>query len=407
VEHDEATIRGADHISEIGPGPGTHGGQVVAQGSLKEILQDRNSLTGEYLSGRRKIALPKKRRKPSGKKLVVRGARENNLKAIDAEIPLELFVCMTGVSGSGKSTLINEILYKKLYSEFHDSRVLSGAHDSVEGSEHLRDVINIDQTPIGRTPTSNPATYIGVYDSIRQIFASAPESRRRGYTASRFSFNVKGGRCEECAGQGLMKTSLQFMANVEVICPACKGARYNEETLEVTYRGKNIAEVLDMPMEEAARFFEEVPLIAHKLGILSKLGMGYLKLGQSSTTISGGEAQRVKLAHELGKIKRGGRNLYILAEPTTGLHLADIQRLLDSLSYLVDAGNTVLVIEHHLDVIKTADWLIDLGPEGGKHGGEIVAQGTPEEIARCSQLYTGRYLCSVLRESGLQMKAAS
>jgi len=407
VEHDEATIRGADHIIEIGPGPGTHGGQVVAQGSLQEILQDRNSLTGEYLSGRRKIALPKKRRKPGGKKLVVRGARENNLKAIDVEIPLDLFVCMTGVSGSGKSTLINEILYKKLYSVFHDSRVLSGAHDSIEGIEHLRDVINIDQTPIGRTPTSNPATYIGVYDSIRQIFASAPESRRRGYTASRFSFNVKGGRCEECAGQGLMKTSLQFMANVEVICPACKGARYNEETLEVTYRGKNIAEVLDMPMEEAARFFEEVPLIAHKLGILSKLGMGYLKLGQSSTTISGGEAQRVKLAHELGKIKRGGRNLYILDEPTTGLHLADIQRLLDSLSYLVDAGNTVLVIEHHLDVIKTADWLIDLGPEGGKHGGEIVAQGTPEEIARCSQSYTGRYLCSVLRESGLQMKAAS
>ena len=407
VEHDEATIRGADHIIEIGPGPGTHGGQVVAQGSLQEILQDRNSLTGEYLSGRRKIALPKKRRKPGGKKLVVRGARENNLKAIDVEIPLDLFVCMTGVSGSGKSTLINEILYKKLYSVFHDSRVLSGAHDSIEGIEHLRDVINIDQTPIGRTPTSNPATYIGVYDSIRQIFASAPESRRRGYTASRFSFNVKGGRCEECAGQGLMKTSLQFMANVEVICPACKGARYNEETLEVTYRGKNIAEVLDMPIEEAARFFEEVPLIAHKLGILSKLGMGYLKLGQSSTTISGGEAQRVKLAHELGKIKRGGRNLYILDEPTTGLHLADIQRLLDSLSYLVDAGNTVLVIEHHLDVIKTADWLIDLGPEGGKHGGEIVAQGTPEEIARCSQSYTGRYLCSVLRESGLQMKAAS
>jgi excinuclease ABC subunit A len=407
VEHDEATIRGADHIIEIGPGPGTHGGQVVAQGSLQEILQDRNSLTGEYLSGRRKIALPKKRRKPGGKKLVVRGARENNLKTIDVEIPLDLFVCMTGVSGSGKSTLINEILYKKLYSVFHDSRVLSGAHDSIKGIEHLRDVINIDQTPIGRTPTSNPATYIGVYDAIRQIFASAPDSRRRGYTASRFSFNVKGGRCEECAGQGLMKTSLQFMANVEVICPACKGARYNEETLEVTYRGKNIAEVLDMPMEEAARFFEEVPLIAHKLGILSKLGMGYLKLGQSSTTISGGEAQRVKLAHELGKIKRSGRNLYLLDEPTTGLHLADIQRLLDSLSYLVDAGNTVLVIEHHLDVIKTADWLIDLGPEGGKHGGEIVAQGTPEEIARCSQSYTGRYLCSVLRESGLQMKAAS
>ncbi len=407
VEHDEATIRGADHIIEMGPGPGTHGGRVVAQGSLEEILPLRHSLTGEYLSGRRRIALPKKRRQPDGRKLVVRGARENNLKSIDVEIPLGVFVCMTGVSGSGKSTFVNEILYKKLYSVFHDSRVLSGAHDSVEGIEHLRDVINIDQTPIGRTPTSNPATYIGVYDSIRQIFASAPESRKRGYTASRFSFNVKGGRCEQCAGQGLIKTSLQFMANVEVICPACKGARYNEETLEVAYRGRNIAEVLDMPIEEAAHFFEEVPLIAHKLGILNKLGMGYLKLGQSSTTISGGEAQRVKLAHELGKIKRGGRNLYILDEPTTGLHLADIQRLLDSLSYLVEAGNTVLVIEHHLDVIKTADWLIDLGPEGGKHGGEIVAQGAPEEIAACPQSYTGRYLRSVLRESSLEMRAAS
>lgn len=407
VEHDEATIRGADHIIEIGPGPGVHGGEVVAQGPLDEILQDRNSLTGEFLSGRQRIVMPEKRRKPSARKLVMRGARENNLKAIDVEIPLGLFVCMTGVSGSGKSTLINEILYKKLYSVFHDSRVLSGAHDSVEGIEHLRDVINIDQTPIGRMPTSNPATYIGVYDSIRQIFASVPESRKRDYSASRFSFNVKGGRCEQCAGHGLMKTSLQFMANVEIICPACKGARYNDETLEVTYRGKTIADVLDMPIEEAAGFFEEVPLIAHKLGILNKLGMGYLKLGQSSTTISGGEAQRVKLAYELGKIKRGGRNLYILDEPTTGLHLADIQRLLDSLNYLVEAGNTVLVIEHHLDVIKTADWLIDLGPEGGKRGGEIVAQGTPEEIVRCPQSYTGRYLRSVLREAGREMRAAS
>ena len=395
VEHDEATIRGADHIIEIGPGPGTHGGQVVAQGSLQEILQDRNSLTGEYLSGRRKIALPKKRRKPGGKKLVVRGARENNLKAIDVEIPLDLFVCMTGVSGSGKSTLINEILYKKLYSVFHDSRVLSGAHDSIEGIEHLRDVINIDQTPIGRTPTSNPATYIGVYDSIRQIFASAPESRRRGYTASRFSFNVKGGRCEECAGQGLMKTSLQFMANVEIICPACKGARYNEETLEVTYRGKNIAEVLDMPCEEALEFFANQPAIARHLQTIVDVGLGYVRLGQPAPTLSGGEAQRVKLASELAK-RSTGHTIYILDEPTTGLHFEDIRRLLTVLSRLVDQGNTVLVIEHNLDVIKTADWIIDLGPDGRNRGGEVVVEGTPEEVAADPISHTGRFLGPLL-----------
>jgi len=396
VEHDEETIRAADHIIEIGPGPGAHGGQVVAEGPIEAIMKNPNSLTGHYLSGQRTISMPAGRRTPNGKTLVVRGAQENNLKQIDVTIPLGLFVCITGVSGSGKSTLINEILYKKLYSVFHDSRVLPGAHAGVEGIEHLRDVINIDQTPIGRTPTSNPATYIGLYDAIRQLFANTPESQRRGYTASRFSFNVKGGRCEECAGQGLVTTTLQFMPDVEVVCETCKGARYNEETLEVTYRGKNIAQVLDMSIEEAAGFFKNIPLIAHKLGVLNQLGMGYLKLGQSSTTISGGEAQRVKLAHELGKIKRGGRNLYILDEPTTGLHLADIQRLLDSLNRLVDAGNTVVVIEHHLDVIKTADWVIDLGPEGGKHGGLIVAQGTPEEIAGCPESYTGQFLREVL-----------
>jgi excinuclease ABC subunit A len=328
--------------------------------------------------------------------LTIRGARQNNLQRIDVAIPLGLFVCVTGVSGSGKSTLVSEILFKKLYSVFHDSRVLPGAHDGIEGLELVRDVINIDQSPIGRTPTSNPATYIGVYDAIRRCFASAPESELRGYTPSRFSFNMKGGRCEECAGQGLMTTALQFMADVEVVCPACKGARYNEETLEVVYRGKNIAQVLDMSIEEAAGFFKDVPLIAHKLGVLDQLGMGYLKLGQSSTTISGGEAQRVKLAHELGKIKRGARNFYILDEPTTGLHLADIQRLLDSLNRLVEAGNTVLVIEHHLDVIKTADWVIDLGPEGGKHGGRVVAQGTPEQVAGCPGSYTGQFLRHVL-----------
>jgi excinuclease ABC subunit A len=397
VEHDEETMRAADHIIELGPGPGVHGGEIVAEGPVEAIEKAPASLTGQYLNGSRRIQAPAARRAPDGAAVVVRGARENNLKGIDVEIPLGLFVCITGVSGSGKSTFVNEILYKKLYSVFHDTRVLPGAHEGIEGLEALRDVVNIDQSPIGRTPTSNPATYIGVYDAIRRIFARAPESVKRGYTASRFSFNVKGGRCEECAGQGLVTTSLQFMADVEAVCQACKGARYNEETLEVKYRGKNIAEVLDMPIEEAAWFFQGVPLIAHKLGVLNQLGMGYLKLGQSSTTISGGEAQRVKLAHELGKIKRGGRNLYILDEPTTGLHLADIQRLLDSLSYLVEAGNTVLVIEHHLDVVKTADWVIDLGPEGGKHGGEIVAQGTPEEVAACPRSYTGQFLREVLK----------
>ncbi|HZG66964.1 MAG TPA: excinuclease ABC subunit UvrA, partial [Herpetosiphonaceae bacterium] len=396
VEHDEETIRAADHIIEIGPGPGLHGGEIVAEGSLIDVTRNPASLTGQFLSGRRTIERPFDRRSPNGKRLVVRGAQQNNLKQIDVEIPLGLFVCITGVSGSGKSTLVNEILFKKLYSVFHDSRVLSGAHEAVEGVEHLRDVINIDQSPIGRTPTSNPATYIGIYDAIRQLFAAAPESAKRGYSASRFSFNVKGGRCEECSGQGMITTALQFMAEVEVICQACKGARYNEETLEVTYRGKNIAQVLDLSIEEAATFFEREPLIAHKLGVLNRLGMGYLKLGQSSTTISGGEAQRVKLAYQLSKIKRGARNLYILDEPTTGLHLADIQRLLDSLNSLVEAGNTVLVIEHHLDVIKNADWVIDLGPDGGKDGGVIVAEGTPEEVADCDTSYTGRYLRGML-----------
>jgi excinuclease ABC subunit A len=405
VEHDEDTMRAADHVIELGPGPGAHGGEIVAQGPLEEIVENPHSLTGQYLTGVKQIALPAGRRALTGKTLVIRGARQNNLRNIDVEIPLGLFVCITGVSGSGKSTLINEILYKKLHSVFHDSRVLAGAHEIIEGVEHLRDIINIDQSPIGRTPTSNPATYIGVYDAIRQLFAGVPASRERGYTASRFSFNVKGGRCEECAGQGLVTTSLQFMPDVEVICESCKGARYNEETLEITYRGKNIAQVLDMPIEEAAGFFKAEPLIAHKLGVLDELGMGYLKLGQSSTTISGGEAQRVKLAHELGKVKRGGGNLYILDEPTTGLHLHDIQRLLDSLNRLVDAGNSVLVIEHHLDVIKTADWVVDLGPEGGKHGGTVVAAGTPEEIAACEGSYTGRFLRAVVPQAGIDTSA--
>jgi excinuclease ABC subunit A len=401
VEHDEETIRAADHILELGPGPGVHGGRVVAQGTLEQILRSPRSLTGQYLSGRRRITGRTERRAGSGQYLVVRGAQENNLKQIDVAIPLGLFTCITGVSGSGKSTLVNEILYKKLYSVFHDSRVLAGRHRAMEGIEHLHDVINIDQSPIGRVATSIPATYIGVYDAIRELFAATPEARARGYTAGRFSFNVKGGRCEECGGQGLVTIHLQFMPDVESPCQACGGLRYSAETLEVKYRKRSIGEVLDMTLEEAAAFFSDHPLIAHKLGVLNELGLGYLKLGQSSTTISGGEAQRVKLANELSKIKRGGQILYILDEPTTGMHLADIQRLLDSLDRLVEAGHTVLVIEHHLDVIKTADYLIDLGPEGGNKGGEVIAAGTPEAIARHPRSYTGRFLRRVL-EDGAQ-----
>ncbi|MBI1925939.1 excinuclease ABC subunit UvrA, partial [Candidatus Poribacteria bacterium] len=392
VEHDESTIRAADHIIELGPGPGIHGGKVVAEGSIDEILANPASLTGQYLNGVRKIELPSIRRELNGSCLIIRGARENNLRNIDVEIPLGVFVCITGTSGSGKSTLMNEIIYKKLYSLFHDSRVLSGEHDTIEGYEYINDVINIDQSPIGRSPRSNPATYIGFYDNIRKLFASTPKSIARGYTTSRFSFNVKGGRCEECSGEGSIITKLHFMPDVEVPCPTCKGARYNEETLEVTYNGKNIAEVLDMSIEEGVEFFADQRLISHKLGVLNDLGLGYLKLGHPATILSGGEAQRVKLADELGKIKRGRHNLYILDEPTTGLHLADIQKLLDSLNRLVDAGHTVLVIEHHLDVIKTADYIIDLGPEGGHKGGEIIAKGVPEEICQIPRSYTGQFL---------------
>lgn len=392
VEHDEETMRAADHILELGPGPGVHGGQVVAQGSIQEILGNPDSLTGQFLSGARGIPLPQKRRTPGQKWLRVRGARENNLQNLDVAIPLGLFVCVTGASGSGKSTLVNEIVFKKLYSLLHDSRVLAGEHDALEGHEHLSDVINIDQSPIGRSPRSNPATYIGFYDAIRAVFAETPEARKWGYTASRFSFNVKGGRCEECAGEGVIVTKLHFMPDVEVPCPACKGARYNSETLEVAYRGKSIAEVLAMTIEEGVSFFADHPFIRHKLDVLNQLGLGYLQLGHPATILSGGEAQRVKLARELGKIKRGAHNLYILDEPTTGLHFADIQRLLDCLNRLVDAGNTVLVIEHHLDVVKTADYLVDLGPEGGHRGGRIMAVGTPEEVMAAPLSFTGRFL---------------
>ncbi|MFN0053114.1 MAG: excinuclease ABC subunit UvrA [Planctomycetales bacterium] len=396
VEHDADTIRAADHVLEIGPGPGVHGGTVVAQGSVPKILKDSRSLTGQYLSGKKCIAIPDQRRPSRGKSLVVRGARQNNLRNIDVAIPLEQFVCVTGASGSGKSSLIHEIVHKRLVALFHDSRVFAGAHDELSGSEHLSDVIDVDQSPIGRSSRSNPATYIGFYDAIRTLFAETSQARQRGYTASTFSFNVKGGRCEECGGEGTITTQLSFMPDVEVVCPTCKGARYNQETLEVKYQGKNIAEVLDLSVEEGTRFFANQPSIARKIGVLDELGLGYLKLGHPSTILSGGEAQRVKLAGELGKLKRGKHNLYILDEPTTGLHFADIDRLLISLNRLVDNGHSVVVIEHNLDVIKTADYVIDLGPEGGHKGGALIACGTPEEIAACRGSHTGRFLAELL-----------
>jgi len=397
VEHDEDTIRAADHIIEMGPGAGIHGGEVVAQGDLESVLQHPLSPTGRFLSGRDQIAMPTRRRPGNGKALFVRGAKENNLKQIDVSIPLGKLVCVTGASGSGKSTLVNDILFKKLYSLFYDSRILSGEHDAVEGVEHIKDVIDIDQAPIGRTPRSNPATYIGFYDTIRQLFANVPEAQERGYTASRFSFNVKGGRCEECAGDGTVTTHLGFMPDVEVQCETCKGARYNAETLEILYHGKNISEILELSIEEGVSFFADQPSIARKIGILNELGLGYLTLGQSSTTLSGGEAQRIKLANELSKMKRGGHILYILDEPTTGLHLADIQRLLECLTRLVEAGHSVLVIEHHLDVIKSADHVIDLGPEGGHKGGEVIFTGTPEDLIREARSYTGQFLKAHLK----------
>ena len=392
VEHDESTIRAADHIIELGPGPGIHGGHIVVQGDLDTILDCTESWTGLYMSGKREISLPEQRRDLNGKFLSITGAKENNLRSIDVDIPLGVFICITGASGSGKSTLVNEILYKKLYALYHDSRTLYGAHDELEGHEHIDDVINIDQSPIGRSPRSNPATYIGFYDNIRKLFASTPLSAERGYTASRFSFNVKGGRCEECRGEGAITTQLHFMPDVEVVCPTCKGARYNEDTLDVTYNGRSISEILMMSIEEGVEFFADQRLIHHKLNVLNQLGMGYLQIGHPATILSGGEAQRIKLASELGKIKRGKHNLYILDEPTTGLHMADVQKLLDSLNRLVDTGHTVIVIEHHLDVIKTADYVIDLGPEGGHKGGDVLAQGTPEEIAKVKASFTGQFL---------------
>jgi excinuclease ABC subunit A len=397
VEHDEETIRAADHIVEMGPGPGVHGGTVVVQGTLANLLACKTSPTGQYLSGKRSIATPKRRRKGNGKVLTVRGARENNLKSVDVAFPLGALVAITGASGSGKSTLINEILYKALWKRLVDTRTLPGEHDGVDGAEHVHKVVNIDQSPIGRNSRSNPATYIGFYDNIRDLFTQAPLSVERGYKAGRFSFNVKGGRCEECQGEGAITTQLYFMPDVEVTCGACKGARFNSETLDVTLRGKTIDDVLNMSVEEGVQFFAGEPAIGKKIEVLSDLGLGYLTLGQSATTLSGGEAQRIKIATELSKLQRSKHTVYILDEPTTGLHLADVERLLESLNRLVDAGHTVLLIEHHLDVIKTADHVVDLGPEGGHAGGRVVVTGTPEDIAACKASHTGRFLKAHLR----------
>ncbi len=392
VEHDEDTIRAADHIVEMGPGPGVHGGEVVAQGTLDDVMDCEASPTGQFFSGRRSIPTPVRRRKGIGKTLTVRGARENNLKGVDISFPLGELVAITGASGSGKSTLVNEILYKALWKRLVDTRTLPGNHDCIEGAEHVNKVVNIDQSPIGRNSRSNPATYIGFYDAIREIFARAPLSIERGYKSGRFSFNVKGGRCEECQGEGTITTQLYFMPDVEVICGVCKGARFGAETLEVTLRGKTIADILNMSVEEGVTFFAAEPAVGKKIEVLSDLGLGYLTLGQSATTLSGGEAQRIKIAAELSKLQRSKHTVYILDEPTTGLHPADVERLLECLNRLVDAGHTVLVIEHHLDVIKTADHVIDLGPEGGHAGGEIVAIGTPEQVAACRASHTGRFL---------------
>ena len=395
VEHDEETIRRADHVIDLGPGAGRDGGAVVVDGTLDAVLGSSESLTGAYLRGDRTIDVPGERRAGSGLSLWVRGARQYNLRDIDAEFPLGRFICVAGVSGSGKSTLVEEILYRSLARKLYRSRLTPGEHDSIAGLEHIDKVIDVDQSPIGRTPRSNPATYSGVFTPIRAMFARLPESRMRGYTPGRFSFNVKGGRCESCRGDGLVKIEMHFLPDVYVPCEVCRGRRYNRETLEVYYKGKNIADVLSMTVEEALEFFHPIPNIRRKLQTLYDVGLGYLTLGQSSTTLSGGEAQRVKLATELSKVQTG-RTLYILDEPTTGLHFEDIRLLLDVLHRLVEKGNTVVVIEHQLDVLKTADWIIDLGPGGGDAGGEIVAAGTPEDVARVARSYTGSFLKRVL-----------
>ena len=395
VEHDEDTMREADFLVDIGPGAGVHGGEVIFAGPPQEIENCQASLTGQYLSGKRKVEVPEQRRKGNGKFLEIRGASQNNLQNVNVKIPLGEFVCVTGVSGSGKSSLINEILYKKLAAELNRAHTHAGKHQEIRGLEHLDKVIQIDQSPIGRTPRSNPATYTGLFNDIRELFAATQDAKMRGFTASRFSFNVKGGRCEACQGDGIIRIEMHFLPDVYVPCDVCKGHRYNRETLEVKYKGKSIYDVLEMTVEEALDFFRDIPKLARKLQTVYDVGLGYVKVGQPATTLSGGEAQRVKLATELSK-RSTGRTIYILDEPTTGLHIADVHRLIDVLQRLVDAGNTVVVIEHNLDLIKTADHLIDLGPEGGNRGGTIVAQGTPEQVAQVAESYTGQYLKPLL-----------
>ncbi|WP_415931582.1 excinuclease ABC subunit UvrA, partial [Zhenpiania hominis] len=395
VEHDEDTMYAADHIIDIGPGAGIHGGELVAEGTAEEIKKCERSLTGQYLSGKKKIEIPKKRREGNGLKLQIKGAAENNLKKINVDIPLGKLVCVTGVSGSGKSSLVNEILYKGVASITNGLKERPGVHKKILGIEHIDKVIDINQSPIGRTPRSNPATYTGVFTGIRDLFAQTPEAKLRGYEKGRFSFNVKGGRCEACSGDGIIKIEMHFLPDVYVPCEVCKGKRYNRETLEVKYKGKSIFDVLDMNVSEALEFFRNIPSIARQLETLEQVGLGYIKLGQPSTQLSGGEAQRIKLASELSK-RSTGKTLYILDEPTTGLHFADVDKLLQVLDTLVDAGNTVVVIEHNLDVIKRADHIIDLGPDGGFRGGQIVAEGTPEEVAEVEGSYTGEFLKKIL-----------
>ena len=397
VEHDTDTMLAADHIVDIGPGAGVHGGNVVCSGTVQDIINCKESITGAYLSGRKKIEIPEQRRPGNGKKIVVRGAYENNLRHIDAEFPLGTFCVVTGVSGSGKSSLVNEILYKTLARDLNGAKCIPGKCETVEGEENLDKVICIDQSPIGRTPRSNPATYTGVFTDIRNLFAETAESKARGYNSGRYSFNVKGGRCEACEGGGIIEIEMHFLPNIFVPCEVCKGKRYNRETLEVHYRDKNISDVLNMTVEEAVSFFENVPKIRRKIEVLQEVGLGYVTLGQSATTLSGGEAQRVKLATELSK-RPTGKTVYILDEPTTGLHTADVHKLIDVLQKLVDGGNTVILIEHNLDVIKVADYIIDLGPEGGDGGGTVVVAGTPEEVAACEKSYTGQFLKPILEQ---------
>jgi excinuclease ABC subunit A len=395
VEHDEETIRVADHVVDIGPGAGEHGGEILVSGSVAKLLKTKASITGQYLAGKRTIEVPKLRREPGDAWLAVRGAREHNLQNIDVEIPLGCLVAVTGVSGSGKSTLVGDILHPALMQKVYRSREVPGRHKKIEGTEHLDKVINIDQSPIGRTPRSNPATYTGVFDKIRNLFATTQEAKIRGYQQGRFSFNVKGGRCEACQGDGTIKIEMHFLPDVYVPCEVCKGARYNRDTLDITFKDKNVSDVLDLSCEEALEFFGNQPAIARHMQTLVDVGLGYVRLGQPATTLSGGEAQRVKLASELAK-RSTGHTIYILDEPTTGLHFEDIRKLLIVLSRLVDQGNTVLVIEHNLDVIKTADWVIDLGPEGGSRGGTILTTGTPEHVAADPNSYTGQFLATML-----------